>query len=141
MALVTSDPKYYHSDVVNYSKFKYVCSELPNIRIVFDTIDKITQTTLVASIQLNKIDNALKQKFIDVLKTKYHVTATGMHCKKFSDIHSGNIVAVIPLENIEFTIENKQVTIPERALFIPQSVVFKQTQGQNVAKFGIIFTK
>ena len=140
MALVTSDPKYYHSDVVNYSMYKYIASELPDIRLIFDAIDKITQSTIVASCQLNKIDSLLKQKFIDVLKLKYHVTSTGMQCKKFSDLHSGSPVAIIALETIEFTVENKKITIPERALFIPQECHFKQSPGQSL-KYAVVFTK
>lgn len=140
MTLVTSDPKYYHSDIVNYSSFKYKVSELPDIRIVFDTIDKITQTTLIATCQLNKIDTDLKQKFIDILKVKSHVLSSDMQCKKFSDIKSGDIVALIPLENIEIIINGKGIIIPERSLFVPQHVSFKQNV-QNGLKFAVVFTK
>jgi hypothetical protein len=138
MALVTSDPKYYHSGVVNYSKFKYSLTELPDIRIIFDTIDKITQTTLIANADINKIDTNVKQRYIDILRVNYSVESSGVQIKKFSDLKSGNIVGVIPLEDIEITLIDKKITLPKCSLFIPQNVSFMY---RGSPKYCIVFTQ
>jgi hypothetical protein len=138
MALVTSDPKYYHSGVVNYSKFKYSLTELPDIRIIFDTIDKITQTTLIANADINNIDTNVKQRYIDILRVNYSVESSGVQIKKFSDLKSGNIVGVIPLEDIEITLIDKKITLPKCSLFIPQNVSFMY---RGPPKYCIVFTR
>ena len=124
MALVTNNPKYYHSDVVNYSGYKYTASEMPDIRIIFDAIDKITQTTLISCIDRNTIDQKLKTNFINILKLTYFITTQSMYAKKLQEAPK-NAIAIICLSKVDLLINSKKYTIPERCMFIPQNQQFK----------------